>query len=185
MRRRPRRNTGSCPMPTSTSTRAFRAATRRCAAGVDIGTPIVYRPHVRRRCRDSRIAGTSVDDRAGCAVMRRGGARAASKQRKRPTVHFVFSVQEEFNLRGALTAAQVLQPDIAIQLDLLLATDTPDMAYRGDVAAGRRAGDEPVFLPWPRHAERHHPASGAGRAVRRHGRAARTCRCSAAPIPAR
>ena len=51
-------------------------------------------------------------------------------------MHFVFSVQEEFNLRGALTAAQVLQPDIAIQLDLLLATDTPDMGYRGDVRLG-------------------------------------------------
>ena len=32
--------------------------------------------------------------------------------------------------------------------------------------AGRRAGDEHVLLPWPRHAERHHPASRAGRAVR-------------------
>ena len=37
---------------------------------------------------------------------------------RRPTVHLVFSVQEEFNLRGAVTAAQALQPDIAIQLDL-------------------------------------------------------------------
>ena len=48
----------------------------------------------------------------------------------------MFSVQEEFNLRGAVTAAQALQPDIAIQLDLLLATDTPDMGYRGDVRLG-------------------------------------------------
>ena len=38
--------------------------------------------------------------------------------RKRPTVHLVFSVQEEFNLRGAVTAAQALSPDIAIQLDI-------------------------------------------------------------------
>src|SRR5690606_23473377 len=53
-----------------------------------------------------------------------------------PTVHLVFSVLEEFNLRGAVTAAQVLQPDIAIQLDLVLATDTPDMAARGDVRLG-------------------------------------------------
>ena len=45
-------------------------------------------------------------------------------------------MQEEFNLRGAVTAAQALQPDIAIQLDLLLATDTPDMGYRGDVRLG-------------------------------------------------
>jgi putative aminopeptidase FrvX len=34
----------------------------------------------------------------------------------RPTVHFVFSTQEEFNLRGALVAAQALAPDIAMAL---------------------------------------------------------------------
>ena len=54
----------------------------------------------------------------------------------RPTIHFVFTVQEEFNLRGAVTAAEAVSPDIAIQLDLVLATDTPDMAARGDVALG-------------------------------------------------
>lgn len=104
------------------------------AAGVDIGTPVIYRPHW-MALSETRIAGTSVDDRAGCAVIVEA-ARALMTEARRPTVHFVLSVQEEFNLRGALTAAQVLQPDIAIQLDLLLATDTPDMAYRGDVRLG-------------------------------------------------
>ncbi len=104
------------------------------AAGVRIGTPIVYRPQV-LELSETRIAGTSVDDRAGCAVIIEV-ARSFAKSEQRPTVHLVFSVQEEFNLRGALTAAQVLKPDIAIQLDLLLATDTPDMAYRGDVKLG-------------------------------------------------
>ena len=56
--------------------------------------------------------------------------------KKRPTVHIVFSVQEEFNLRGAVTAAQTLMPDIAIQIDLILANDTPDMASRGDIKLG-------------------------------------------------
>jgi putative aminopeptidase FrvX len=104
------------------------------AAGVDIGSPVVYRPHWVELSPD-RIAGTSVDDRAGCAVIVEV-ARQLMVRTKRPTVHFVFSVQEEFNLRGAVTAAQVLQPDIAIQIDLLLATDTPDMGYRGDVRLG-------------------------------------------------
>jgi putative aminopeptidase FrvX len=104
------------------------------AAGVEIGTPVVYRPQAMALSED-RIAGTSVDDRAGCAVIVEA-ARALLSRRKRPTVHLVFAVQEEFNLRGALTAAQVLQPDISIQLDLLLATDTPDMGYRGDVKLG-------------------------------------------------
>src|SRR5690606_15133678 len=37
-------------------------------AGVRIGTPVVYRPNV-LELSDTRIAGTSVDDRAGCAVI--------------------------------------------------------------------------------------------------------------------
>jgi putative aminopeptidase len=104
------------------------------AAGIDIGSPVVYRPHWVELSPD-RIAGASIDDRAGCAVIVEA-ARQLTARPKRPTVHFVFSVQEEFNLRGALTAAQALQPDIAIQIDLLLATDTPDMDYRGDVRLG-------------------------------------------------
>jgi putative aminopeptidase FrvX len=107
-------------------------------AGIDVGTPIVYRPQVIELAGD-RIAGTSVDDRAGCAVMIEV-ARALKATKKRPTVHLVFSVQEEFNLRGALPAAQVLMPDIAIQIDLLLATDTPDMTARGDIMLGGGAG---------------------------------------------
>jgi putative aminopeptidase FrvX len=112
----------------------FSSAEEALAAGVDVGTPVVYRPNVVHLSED-RIAGTAVDDRAGCAVVVET-ARALLVAERCPTVHFVFSVQEEFNLRGALTAAQTLNPDIAIQLDLLLATDTPDMGYRGDVRIG-------------------------------------------------
>lgn len=112
----------------------FMNAGEAAAAGVTIGTPVVYAPNVVELAGD-RIAGTSADDRAGCAVLLET-ARLLADLQQRPTVHIVFSVQEEFNLRGALTAAQVLLPDISIQLDLILATDTPDMAARGDVRLG-------------------------------------------------
>lgn len=112
----------------------FRSAAEVLAAGIDVGTAIVYRPSATELA-NGRIAGTSVDDRAACAVMVEVAAGLLEVER-RPTIHFVFSVQEEFNLRGAVTAAQVLQPDVAIQLDLILATDTPDMAARGDVRLG-------------------------------------------------
>ncbi len=108
------------------------------AAGIDVGTPVVYKPHVLDLPPD-RIAGAAVDDRAGCAVLLET-ARHLVAAIDRPTVHLVFSVQEEFNLRGALSAAQALQPDIAIQLDLLLTGDTPDMRDRTDVTLGQGPG---------------------------------------------
>lgn len=107
-------------------------------AGVQIGTPIVYQPRV-ARMGEHHIVGTSVDDRAGCAVQL-AVAGALAKRTGGPTVHLVFSVQEEFNLRGAVVAAQNLKPDIAIQIDLMLATDTPDMTDRGEMTLGGGPG---------------------------------------------
>jgi len=104
------------------------------ARGVDVGTPIVYAPQA-FALGPHRIAGTSVDDRAGCAVLVEV-ARALAAAPPRATVHCVFTVQEEFNLRGASTAAKALRPDLAVQIDLILSTDLPDMAARGDVTMG-------------------------------------------------
>jgi putative aminopeptidase FrvX len=104
------------------------------AAGVKVGTPVIYLPRVLELAED-RVAGTSVDDRAGCAVLLELAGQLTQGPRL-PTLHLVFTVQEEFNLRGALPAAQMLQPDIAIQLDLVLAADTPDMRARSDVKLG-------------------------------------------------
>lgn len=108
------------------------------AAGIRVGTPVVYKPHFFHLTED-RIAGTAVDDRAGCAVLLEV-ARQLQKQNNGPTVHVVFSVQEEFNLRGALSAAQFLKPQIAIQLDLLLTGDTPDMGGQTGVKLGAGPG---------------------------------------------
>jgi putative aminopeptidase FrvX len=108
------------------------------AAGIRIGTPVVYAPHAAQLGTD-RIVGTSVDDRAGCAVLLEM-ARLLKGRKGGPPVHLAFTVLEEFNLRGAQPLAQKLQPDIAIQLDLMLATDTPDMAARGDMVLGGGPG---------------------------------------------
>ncbi len=108
------------------------------AAGIGIGTPVVWRPRAEVLA-EGRICGTSVDDRAGCSVLLEV-ARALADGAPTPDVHLVFSVQEEFNLRGAVVAAQALQPDIAIQIDLMTASDTPDMATRGDMALGGGPG---------------------------------------------
>jgi putative aminopeptidase FrvX len=103
------------------------------AAGVRIGTPVVYLPRALELA-GARIAGTAIDDRAGCAALI---ALAEARAGKRgPTLHLVFSVQEEHNLRGILPAATVLAPDIAIGVDTMLACDTPEVADRGDVELG-------------------------------------------------
>lgn len=108
-------------------------------AGVTIGTPVVYRPAVTRLA-GGRVAGTSVDDRAGCAVLLELARGLQDGGDGRPTVHLVFSVQEEFNLRGAVVAAEALRPDIAIQIDLMLASDTPGMEAVGEMALGGGPG---------------------------------------------
>lgn len=117
---------------------ATRAAAE--AAGIQIGTPVVYRPTAIALAHD-RIAGTAIDDRAGCAVLLQLAKTLAGRTAgSGATVHLVFSVQEEFNLRGAMVAANRLKPDLAIQIDLMLATDTPDMADRGDMHLGHGPG---------------------------------------------
>ncbi|MEM9640317.1 MAG: M20/M25/M40 family metallo-hydrolase [Pseudomonadota bacterium] len=116
----------------------FTSATEAEAAGVRIGTPVVYAPRVLPLA-GTRIAGTAIDDRAGCAVLL-DVARSLAARLSGPTVHLCFTVQEEFNLRGAQPLAQRLSPDIAVQVDLMLATDTPDMADRGEMVVGGGPG---------------------------------------------
>ena len=108
------------------------------AAGIRIGSPVVYAPQA-VELRNSRICGTSIDDRAGCAVLLEV-ARLLKNRTSGPPVDLAFTVLEEFNLRGALPLAQSLLPDIAIQLDLMLATDTPDMEARGEMVLGGGPG---------------------------------------------
>ena len=116
----------------------YSSATELEAAGIRVGQPVVYAPCADLRGSDM-ICGTSVDDRAGCAVLLEV-ARLLNQRSSGPPVDLGFSVLEEFNLRGAQTLAQQLQPDIAIQIDLMLATDTPDMETRGDMVLGGGPG---------------------------------------------
>jgi len=108
------------------------------AAGVRIGQAVVYAPRASALAED-KVCGTSVDDRAGCAVLLEV-ARSLNKRGNGPPVDVAFTVLEEFNLRGAQPLAQQLQPDIAVQIDLMLATDTTDMAADGDMVLGGGPG---------------------------------------------
>ncbi len=104
------------------------------AAGIEIGAPVSYQPAF-AVLQSGRVTATSLDDRGGCAILVRLAA-AAAAQRPAATLYLVGTVQEEFNLRGAQVAAQVLKPDLAICLDLMVAGDTPDLADRLDLRLG-------------------------------------------------
>ena len=106
--------------------------------GLEIGSPVVYKPSA-EVIADDKIIGTSIDDRAGCAVLLEV-ARQLNSKSNGPEVNIVFTVQEEFNLRGALPVAQKIKPEIAIQIDLLLASDTPDMRDFGEIKLGKGPG---------------------------------------------
>ena len=107
-------------------------------AGISIGTPVVYEPKI-VPLTETRVAGTTIDDRAGCAVLIQLAKLLAARP-SGPTVHVCFTVQEEFSLKGAQPLARRLAPDIAIQIDLLLASDTPDMSDAGDMRLGGGPG---------------------------------------------
>jgi putative aminopeptidase FrvX len=104
-------------------------------AGVQVGTPVIYRPSFEKLL-NNRVAATSIDDRAGCALLVELAAHF-KKNRPNVTLHLVGTVQEEFNLRGAMVAAQQIKPLAAISLDLVAASDTPDIKDGNGVALGK------------------------------------------------
>lgn len=104
------------------------SAAQAVAAGVRVGDPITYAPSW-TDFGHGRFSGTSLDNRVGVAAMLRV-LDLLAEERPRALVHVVFSCLEEFNLRGTLAMAERLRPDIAVAVDIVPATDTPDL--RGD-----------------------------------------------------
>lgn len=69
-----------------------------------------------------RYIAKSMDDRIGCAI----AIQALQQLDATPhDVYFVFSVQEEVGTRGAQAAANALEPEIGIALDVTGTGDTP------------------------------------------------------------
>jgi len=71
--------------------------------------------------RDGRVVAKSLDDRIGCVVAIEA-MRKLNKQSPNEC-YFVFSVQEEVGLRGARVAAQSVDPDVGIALDVTATGD--------------------------------------------------------------
>lgn len=114
-------------------------------AGVRIGSPVMYQPSFERLL-NGRVAATTLDDRGGCAILVEL-AKYFHKHRPKVTLHIVGTVQEEFNLYGAMVAAQQILPTAAISIDLVAASDTPDI----DAGNGVQVGSGPVVGTYTFH----------------------------------
>ncbi len=87
--------------------------------GIEIGTPITIDRELVRM--GDRVTGKALDDRAGLAVM----IEALKRTKSTATVYAVATVQEEVGLKGARVSAFALEPDVALALDVCVATDFP------------------------------------------------------------
>jgi putative aminopeptidase FrvX len=100
---------------------------------IDVGAP--DKEHLAKRVGDvaaftrpfadlgQRLTAKAFDDRIGCAVL----VQTLQELKATPhDVYFVFTVQEEVGLRGALTSAFGVEPDVAIAVDVTLSGDTPE-----------------------------------------------------------
>jgi endoglucanase len=71
----------------------------------------------------NRLTAKSMDDRIGCVI----AIEALKRLKNTPhNVYFAFTVQEEVGVRGALTAANHIDPDVGIALDVTLTGDMPE-----------------------------------------------------------
>jgi endoglucanase len=75
----------------------------------------------------------AMDDRIGCVVL----IETAKRLKDSPNeIYFVFTVQEEVGLRGAVASAYSVDPDIGIALDVTRTGDTPESPTM-DVSLGK------------------------------------------------
>ncbi len=102
--------------------------------GIDIGSPIVYKPKFEKLL-GNRVLMTAVDDRGGCTVILELAHRLKETEHA-GDIYLVGTVQEEYNLRGAMMAARTICPDVGICIDGGGSADTPDLKGFGDVQCG-------------------------------------------------
>ena len=105
------------------------------ALGIDVGSPVIYRPRFRKLL-GTRVLGSFLDNRGGCAALMELAHRLTAHPRK-ATVWLVGTVLEEYNLRGAMVASRTVKPGAAICLDGGGCCDTPDLRGTGHVTMGR------------------------------------------------
>jgi putative aminopeptidase FrvX len=94
-------------------------ASNRDECAIEIGQAANFvRPFV---VQGTRLIAKSMDDRIGCAIVIEVMKRLEGSPHD---LHFVFSVQEEVGTRGAQAAANALNPDVGLAIDITKTGDT-------------------------------------------------------------
>jgi putative aminopeptidase FrvX len=95
------------------------------ALGIRLGDPIAPASTFLELA-NHRYAAKAWDDRIGLLTQIEALNQLQREGAKTPnTVFFTGTVQEEVGLRGALTAAQMVKPDVGIAIEVGIAADTP------------------------------------------------------------
>lgn len=94
------------------------------AAGVRVGDPIVPLADFRILANPKTYVAKAFDDRVGCALMVETMMAAANTPHPN-TLYGVATVMEEVGPRGARTAAELIDPDVALILEVDIAGDVP------------------------------------------------------------
>jgi endoglucanase len=112
-------------------------------AGVRIGDPIVPDAKFVRLANGKTYLSKAFDDRIGCALMTEV-LQHFSQQAHPNAIYGVATVQEEVGLRGAGTSAEVVDPDVALVLEVDIAGDVPGI--KDDESAIKLGGGPTVYL---------------------------------------
>jgi putative aminopeptidase FrvX len=102
----------------------FSSAGEVASARIRVGSPISYWPNF--QVLGDMVMAKTLDNRLLVWVVLEVMERLAGKSLP-VNVACVGAVQEEFSTRGGSVAAQAIHPDMALILDVTVATDTPDL----------------------------------------------------------
>ena len=102
--------------------------------GIDLGQPIIPLVQFGEMSNPSVVSAKALDDRVGCALL----VEVMKNLKKHPNVVIgAGTVQEEVGIRGARTAATMVNPDVAIILEGPPADDLPGAADFIQCAMGK------------------------------------------------
>ncbi|MGB9722508.1 MAG: M42 family metallopeptidase [Chloroflexia bacterium] len=94
------------------------------ALGIRLGDPVVPVSPFTAMAREKSYLGKAFDDRVGCALALEALREMAAEKRPH-ALYMAGTVQEEVGTRGAKTVAHLIDPDVAIILEVSIAGDVP------------------------------------------------------------